>query len=64
LKNQFVINRELSDFIIFFLLTAIAILPLTYYLSYGSLPDIFLKEDGIYESTAAVACIITGISLL
>jgi len=64
MKNTLAGNRELQDFMVLSFLLFLAVFPLFFYKSYGYLPDIWLKEDGVYESFAAILCIITGFALV
>ncbi|MCK5231663.1 MAG: hypothetical protein KAR13_15425 [Desulfobulbaceae bacterium] len=45
--------------ILLFLLTS-AILPGIWFVFYGKLPDFWLREDGMYESMATIACVVGG----
>lgn len=56
-------REEWSEFFVASFLIFLAALPAILFASNGSLPSVWLREDGIYESVAAVACIITALAL-
>ncbi len=63
MKKYIVEDRELGSFIAMSCLVVFAALPFLYYLSEGHMPEVWLKEDGVYESLAAITCVLTAVAL-
>jgi len=64
LKNPDTDKREVTDFTVMTLLIFFSFLPLLLHMNYNYLPRLWLQEDGIYESIAALACIGAGLAVV
>jgi len=63
LKKLVIENREWIDFFAVSFLVFFAALPSLLFAGNGVLPEVWLREDGIYESVAVIACIVTALAL-
>ncbi len=59
--KRYLSSREWLSLFVIGALGMMMILPIGYYFAYGYIPEIWLRESGLYETTGAIACFVAGL---